>query len=84
MFWDWFGDSKVVKGNDPMVVYHGTNQTVKIFDEKKIASNRGNYGHYGYGFYFSDDIREAEGYGDKIMKCYLKMVNPFTGTDEEI
>jgi len=83
-FWDWFGNSKVVEGNEPMVVYHGTKETFDIFDEKKIGWGTGNYGHYGYGFYFSDDIREADGYGDKIMKCYIKIEKPFTGTDEEM
>lgn len=83
-FWKWFGNSKVIKNGIPMVVYHGTKETFDIFDEKRIGWGTGNYGHYGYGFYFSDDIREAEGYGDKIMKCYVKMEKPFTGTDEEI
>ena len=83
-FWKWFGDSKVMKDGNPIIVYHGTKETFNIFDEKKIGYGTGNYGHYGYGFYFSDDIREAEVYGDKIMKCYIKIEKPFTGTDEEI
>jgi len=89
-FWVWFGNSKVIKDDVPMIVYHGTKQTFNIFDEKKIGWGTGNYGHYGYGFYFSDDINEANGPqysgGDinKVMKCYIKMEKPFTGTDEEI
>ena len=83
-FWKWFSDSKVMKDGNPIIVYHGTKEKFNIFDEKKIGYGTGNYGHYGYGFYFSDDIREAEVYGDKIMKCYIKIEKPFTGTDEEI
>jgi hypothetical protein len=84
-FWNWFGDSKVINDNNtPMVVYHGTKEKFDTFDDKKIGWGTGNYGHYGYGFYFSDDKREAIGYGHNIMKCYLKMEKPFTGTNEEI
>lgn len=83
-FWKWFGDSKVIDNDKPMEVYHGTKETFNSFDETKIGWGTGNYGHYGYGFYFSDDIRESEGYGDKILKCYIKMEKPFIGTDEEL
>jgi len=84
-FWNWFGDSKVVdKQGNPMITFHGTNENFDIFDIKKIGHGHGNYGHYGYGFYFSDDVREAKGYGDKILECYLKIEKPFTGTDEEL
>ena len=83
-FWNWFGDSKVTDNGEPMVVYHGTNEKFDSFDEKKIGYGTGNYGHYGYGFYFSDDKREATVYGDKILECYIKIEKPFTGSDEEI
>ena len=83
-FWIWFGDSKVIKDVNPMVVYHGTKEKFNIFDEKKIGWGTGNYGHYGYGFYFSHYEDESMGYGDKIMKCYIKIEKPFTGTNEEI
>ena len=33
-FWKWFGDSKVVDTNgDPLVVYHGTDESFSIFKE---------------------------------------------------
>jgi glycerophosphoryl diester phosphodiesterase len=83
-FWKWFGKSKVVNGKTPMKVYHGTNETFKSFKNEWIGHNTGNYGHYGYGHYFSDDIREAKGYGSKIIECYIKIENPFTGTDKEM
>lgn len=82
-FFRWFGDSKVIKDGKPMVVFHGTKEKFDSFDLKKIGWGSGNLGHYGYGFYFSDDIREAEVYGKNIMKCYVKIEKPFTGTDEE-
>lgn len=82
-FYRWFGDSKVTKEGKPMILYHGTKGKFDTFDVKKIGWNSGNLGHYGYGFYFSDDIREAEVYGNNIFKCYVKIEKPFTGTDEE-
>jgi hypothetical protein len=83
-FWKWFGKSKTIENGKPIVLFHGTNQDFKSFDIKRIGYSKGNYGHYGYGFYFSDDIREAETYGKRILKCYIRMKNPFTATDEEL
>ena len=91
-FKKWFGDwqnspktaSKVVDNNgNPLVVYHGTNKQFNVFDLKEIGQGTGNLGHYGYGFYFSNDIREAKGYGETILKCYLNIRKPFTGTEKE-
>jgi hypothetical protein len=76
--------SKVVDENgEPLVVYHGTNRQFNVFDLKEIGQGTGNLGHYGYGFYFSNDIREAKGYGETILKCYLNIRKPFTGTEKE-
>lgn len=84
-FWKWFAGSKVVdKNGNPLVVYHGSNAEFDTFDIEKIGSNSGNFGHLGFGFYFSTDIREAEGYGNNIIKAYLKICNPFYGTDEQL
>jgi hypothetical protein len=83
-FWKWFGKSKNIENGKPIVLFHGTNQDFKTFDIKRVGYSKGNYGHYGYGFYFSDDIREAETYGKNILKCYIKMETPFTATDEEL
>jgi hypothetical protein len=84
-FWKWFGESKIKENNKPLICYHGTsNKNIKVFDINKIGQTTGNYGHYGYGFYFSEDIREAKTYGSKIYQCYLKIINPFKGTDKEI
>lgn len=85
-FWDWFGSSKVVDSSgNPLICYHGSNNpNIQVFDLKKIGTSTGNYGHYGYGFYFSQYIQEAKTYGSNIYKCFLKIEKPFTGTDEEL
>lgn len=49
-----------------------------------MGHGSGNYGHYGYGFYFSEHESEASGYGSNVMKCYIKITNPFKGTDSEV
>ncbi len=92
-FKNWFGDwendkqnsSKVLDENgEPLVVYHGT-KTDKVFEFYKdfISSNSGNEGHFGYGFYFSDDVVEARTYTDienpKIINAFLNIRNPFLG-----
>lgn len=85
-FKQWFADSKIInKNGSPLVVYHGTkSKGIQFFDASKIGQNKGNLGHYGYGFYFSTDIREAKGYGSNILECYLSIKNPFKGTDKEL
>jgi hypothetical protein len=84
-FEKWFSGSKVSNNGKPMVCYHGSSKSnIKSFDFSKIGSSSGNYGHYGYGIYFSTDIREAKTYGDNIYECYIKIVNPFTGSDKQI
>lgn len=63
-----------------VIGYHGTDSE---FDINKVGENTGNYGHYGYGIYFSDDEREAKTYGNIVKKYNLTITNPFTGTDDE-
>ena len=84
-FWNWFGSSKVKEGSEPLACYHGSpNLGINYFDISKISQNKGNLGHYGYGFYFSYGIKEAKTYGSTIYKCYLKIENPFTGTEKQL
>lgn len=74
-FKSWFGDSKVVDENgEPLVVYHGTNADFDTFDKKKIG-NATDYGMYGRGFYFSNSDKNS--YGNRQMKLYLSIENPF-------
>lgn len=84
-FWKWFGGSKIIENGQPMICYHGSPiSNIEVFDISKIGYNKGNYGHYGYGIYFSTDIREANVYGNNIYKCYIKMSNPFVGNENQI
>ena len=84
-FYKWFSDSKIIDDNgNPKIVYHGTNQKFNVFDISKIAYNSGNYGHYGYGFYFSEEIKEAQIYGSNIFACYLNITNPFRSTPKQL
>lgn len=83
-FKSWFGNSKVVDQNgDPMIVYHGTNDDVEIFDKNLIGSSSKNMGHYGKGFYFSTNKNESKLYGENIIQAYLSIKKPFTGTNDE-
>ena len=70
-FWRWFGDSKVVDGQDrPLVVYHGTSSK---FDTFKVGEHGGTY---GTGIYFGRKST-ADLYGIYAMPVYLKIENPF-------
>lgn len=91
VFKKWFGDwisdpqnaSKVVDENgEPLGCYHGSNHNFTMFNLSEIGSSSGNYGHYGYGFYFSDNIVEANGYGSKIYNCFINIKNPFIASKE--
>lgn len=77
-FISWFGDwekdpinsSKVVDENgEPLVVYHGTNNEFNIF-------NKSTRGAFGKGFYFTQNLKEAKGYGEKIIKVFINIKNP--------
>jgi len=84
-FQKWFSNSKAIDDSGkPLVLYHGTNSTFDKFDINKVGYTTGNYGHYGYGFYFSTDTIEAKTYGDNIIKCYLSIQKPFTATKDQI
>lgn len=81
----WFDGSKIVNNGTPLICYHGSNSNkINKFDISKIGSNSGNFGHYGYGIYLSTSEREAKTYGDFIYKCYVKIVKPFIGSDDQL
>lgn len=70
----WFGDSNVVDANgEPLVVYHGTKSVFDVFDSKKIKSI-----NEGLGFYFTDNLNVADGYGTDghTMSVYLSIKKP--------
>jgi len=71
----WFGDwendpqnaSKVIDENgEPLVVYHGTQKTFNEFQKTK----------YDGWYFFTADIEEADNYGENIISCFLKVLNP--------
>jgi hypothetical protein len=73
-FWEWFDGSKVLNDRgEPMICYHGTDESdIKSFDLSKVGYSSGNYGHYGYGFYFSSEKSEAKIYGPFLYECYIR------------
>ena len=85
-FKNWFGDSKVVdKNGEPLVVYHGTEQTFDAFDPEMVGAN---FGQDERGFFFTDSKSMAESYarntsygmprGDNgaVFDVYLSLKNP--------
>lgn len=73
-FKKWFGNSKVVKGDKPLVVYHGGNRKFDTFSYKYMGDTDDLF--LGAGFYFSSSKKIAKGYGSKIIECYLSIKNP--------
>jgi hypothetical protein len=78
----WFGDwendpensSKVLDENgEPLVVYHGGN-VGNVFDKNKIGLN--DFGWYGYGFYFTEDLSFASAWGS-VKPYFIVIRNPF-------
>jgi hypothetical protein len=92
-FKQWFGDwefqparaSKVLDENgEPLVVYHGSNQSFEAFDHFCLSNNTGNDGHYGAGFYFSVEKMEAETYGDTIYPVFINITSPVYNTVDSL
>lgn len=83
----WFGDSKVVDGDEPMVVYHGTAAGFTVFDRGRLGYNTmGNASDPAYGatsmsgFWFNTgEIMEADNspYAD-YMQSYVRIENPLS------
>jgi len=60
-FWRWFGNSDVVdKHGNPLVVYHGTNQTIDKFLSNRLGKNTGSIS--SKAFFFTDHPIEAGEY----------------------
>ena len=88
-FRDWFGESKVVDADgNPLVVYHGTNQSFNEFDNAKTGTN--DLGLWGKGHYLSAVVRGPNSYalrqgnGANVIPAYVSIKNPLlleTGED---
>lgn len=84
---EYFKDSKVRDKNGNLLeVYHGTGETFTKFEKEMIGSN---YFQDEQGFFFTDDIKQAEEYADytnygmprqkkgNVMKTFLNITNPY-------
>ena len=74
MFYEWFGDSKVVdEQGRPLVVYHGTNAKFSEFQMKEIGLD------FPEAAYFSSKEQVAETYTYRgiILPVYLRFENPY-------
>lgn len=76
-FWKWFGNSKVIKNNKPIITYHGTDVDFNVFDKNKIGLNhwQSKSDAHGGGFFFTDKKNKAS-HGNVIKEVYLKIENP--------
>jgi hypothetical protein len=75
-FWNWFGNSKIKdKHDNPLIVFHGTDEDFEIFDRDKGRKWAGKV-----GFWFTDKKDMAEMFGNKILSVYLKIENPYKMT----
>ncbi len=79
---EFFKDSKVkdAEGN-LLVVYHGTSEDFHTFDFSKAGKNGS---QEGYGFYFSDDKRITNHYGDIQKEVYLNITKPLYNSKRTI
>lgn len=61
------------------IMYRGGKENINVFDRKKSKPSN----LYGRGFYFTDDKRTAERYGD-VREYYLNIKNPLQHGDYNI
>ena len=72
----FFQNSKIRDGRGRLLVcYHSTSADFDTFDKQRIGSGFG--GSFGAGIYFATDKSYASVYGNKVLECYLNIVNPF-------
>ena len=81
---EFFKDSKIRdKNGNLMVVYHGTKQG-EFYTFSWYETQRADGGFYGRGHYFTSSKNMAEMYGDRIVKAYLNITNPFVWDEETL
>lgn len=89
----WFRESKVVnEDGTPRIVFHGTGEEFRAFDERLLGGATG-HATTGLGFFFGIERSEAESYADKasdgvpanavVLDVYLSIQNPYMMTLEE-
>lgn len=84
-FWKWFGNSKTIENNTPIICYHGTDTEFNSFSKNKIGSVhwQSKTNAYGGGFFFVDKERYAHNRG-VLKTVYLKIENPLIRTAGDI
>lgn len=80
-FKNWFGDSEMIIGEQPILFYHGSHSEFDTFDKLKFGTAT-DAGWLGEGFYFYTDIHEASQYG-KVSSYFLNIENPYYATNED-
>lgn len=74
---EFFKDSKVRDENGRLLeCYHYTNNKFSVFENEKIASNSGDFGYFGKGFYFTARKDFAKGFGKNHIRAYINIKNP--------
>lgn len=88
-----FPNSKMREVNGTLTTfYHGVGNQGKFkeFDERRIGTTSGNYGHYGKGFYFTDSKGYAKAFSrmyggtEEVIEAYLDIKNPFIVNEKNL
>jgi hypothetical protein len=84
-FYKWFGNSKVVRGGKPLIVYHGSSVNFNVFKSSKSIGNQGETDQI-IGMYFTDNKNGASFFAlsddDRYLKSvYLSIENPYVVDD---
>jgi hypothetical protein len=79
-FRKWFGKSKIVQNNKPLVCYHGTLGDFREFQLNHLGKH--DHGYLGAGFYFTSlkgiaNTYGTKGHGSNVMPVYLNISRPY-------
>lgn len=81
----WFGHSRVVDASgNPLVVYHGTNQTFDKFSKKRGGMSTGVLAGAAQGFFFTNDKEEAQAYAEHAGRTVVSNVAAFEKETERL
>lgn len=84
-FQQWFANSKVVDAQgQPLIVYHGTNQTFTTFAKKRGGMATGPQAGAKHGFFFTNNRAEAEDYAKSAGSKVVANVSTHEKTTERL
>lgn len=84
-FEEWFGNSRVVDdAGQPLVVYHGTNQTFDTFSKDRGGMSTGPQAGAAHGFFFTNSREEAQEYGDAAGRKVIANIDKFEQETERL